>query len=262
MPMHNHDAVQVLIPLENAHFEITWKLETKESESKSLSTADSCLIPPRLEHEVRWSHYANFVNIYITPNHIQQHVDASFDSQERIFEAVMGMDDRFVFYLGQSIKNYLLKHPQKNNYKYLNSILTVVAQHLLDNFLVDEGEANSAEPVLFNDYSQLPCEKIRDAIRFMTNNLDRNLAVTEIADAVNMSHYHFIRVFRQMVGMSPATFHRLQRIEKAKDLLARHRQIMEVACELGFSSQAHFSNVFAKSVGVTPRKFMLRGARH
>lgn len=255
--MHDHNAVQILIPLENSHYEITWALEAKETESKLLGAADISLIPPLLEHEVRWTNCANFINVYITPKFIHDHIDEHFDVQDNIFEAEIGIEDRFIYHLGHSIRSHFLKHQDDNNYKYLDSVLTVLSQHLVDNYI-----KSNTEPVLFNDLSQLPCEKIREAILYMYNNLDRNLSVEEIADSVGMSHYHFTRVFREMIGMPPAKFHTQQRIDKAKELLSTHRQIIDVANELGFSSQSHFSNVFTKSVGITPRKFMMQGGQY
>jgi AraC family transcriptional regulator len=73
-----------------------------------------------------------------------------------------------------------------------------------------------------------------------------------------MSHYHFMRVFKESVGMPASRFHTMQRIEKAKELLLKDERIVDVAHALGFSSQAHFGNVFARTVGVTPRKFRLQ----
>ena len=251
MPTHSHNAVQVLVPLQGAHFEITWALEEKETESKPLGASDVCLIPPLLEHEVRWSNMANFVNFYITPEFIQDYVDPEFDTQDHIFDTLIGLEDSFIFQLGQSVRHYFLKHPDTHDYKYLDSILHVLAQHLVDNYLKDD-----TEKLLFNDYAQIPCPKIRESILYIQNHVERSISIEEIADSVNMSHYHFIRTFKEMVGMTPAKFHMMQRIDKAKELLRKKQKIVDVAMGLGFSSQSHFSNVFTKSVGVTPGKYM------
>jgi len=274
MDSHHHDAVQVLIPLEHAHFEIAWALEDKEMESKSLGAADICLIPPRLEHEVRWFNRAHFVNFYITPEFICEQIDPGFDSQDQIIKSEIGIEDRFLYYLSQTFRDYCLKYSIDHNSldnsddvslsdrgmngkgineKYIDSVLTVVAQHLIDHYIQPD-----QKPVLFNDYAQLPCEKIREAILYMASNLDRNLSVEEIADSVSMSYYHFTRVFKETIGIPPAKFHLQQRIDKSKELLKQQQPIIEVANDLGFSSQAHFSNVFSKSVGITPKQFAIQ----
>jgi len=249
MPMHDHAELQLLIPLEGSHFEITWLTQDKESESKHLAVADICLIPPFLEHEVRWSNSANFINLKIRPDFFREHVVDNFNVEEMIFEARIGYVDPLLFHLGRSVRTYFWQ-ARNDNYKYFHAILGVAAQHILDTCL--QGETPNA---LYNDFAQIPCEKIRDAILIISNNLDRTLSIEDIADQVGMSRYHFMRVFKESVGMPASRFHTLQRIEKAKELLAKNERIIDVANALGFSSQSHFSNVFAKFVGMTPHKF-------
>jgi len=255
MPMHHHEEVQILIPLEGSHFEITWFSQDKESESKHLMAADICLIPPLLEHEVNWSNTANFVNIKITPAFIRDYQDTGFTVDETIFDMLLGFEDAFLFHLGRAIRSNFLQ-AGKSNYKYAQAVLGIVTQHILDTCL-----RGDVAPVMYNDYAQIPCEKIRDAILYISNNLDRNLSIETIADQVGMSHYHFMRVFKEMVGMPASRFHTMQRIEKAKTLLRHNERIVDIAHALGYSSQAHFSNVFSRSVGMTPRKFRLHSAQ-
>lgn len=252
IPMHDHIELQIMIPLEGSHYEISWCLKDKDIESKSLGTSDICIIPPFLEHEIRWSHAVNLVNLYIKPDYIDRHVESGFDPQVNILEPQIGIDDQMLFHLAQSFRHYLLTS-KNTNHKYIDSLFTVVSQHVVSNYvcLNDSGPAK----ILFNDYTQIPCAKIREAIIYIQNNLHRTITIEEIADSVEMSHYHFIRTFKEITGMTPAKFHMMQRIEKAKDLLNRKMKIIDIALELGFSSQSHFSNVFSKFVGMTPRKF-------
>ncbi|MBX2807009.1 MAG: AraC family transcriptional regulator [Cellvibrionaceae bacterium] len=249
MPMHDHSALQVLIPLEGSHYEITWALENKDTESKSLGVADICLIPPLLAHEVRWSNCANFISLYITPEYLNDHVEGGFDKEADIIEALIGFDDPLLYQLAQSLTHYF-RVSEASNKLYFTAVLTVVAQHIVSNY-----HRKCANKLLFNDFEQIPCAKIRDAIIYIQNSLDRTLPIEEIADNVKMSHYHFMRTFKEAVGLSPSKFHMQQRIEKAKVLLAQKTPILDVALALGFSSQSHFSNVFTKAVGVTPRKY-------
>ena len=250
MPMHDHEALQILIPMAGSHYEITWCLEDKTTESKPLGVADICIIPPYLEHEVRWTNAANLINLYITSQYINDHMEGGFDAQQNIIEARIGFDDQMLYPLAHSIRHYF-EQSKTLNRKYCDAILTVVSQHIVSNYLRNETD----NQVLFNDFSQIPCAKIREAILFTQNNLDRNLTVQEIADSVAMSHYHFMRTFKEMIGMPPSKFHMMQRIEKAKEMLSRGERIIDVAMALGFSSQSHFSHVFVRSVGTTPRQF-------
>jgi AraC family transcriptional regulator len=250
MPMHEHDTLQILIPLEGSCYDIAWVLEDMTTESKPLGVCDICIIPPYLKHEVRWSNIAHFISLYITPHYIQEHIESSFDVQNNIIEEHIGFNDQTLYQLAQSMSRYF-SQAKTINYKYLNAILTVVSQHIITNYLKCEGD----DQLQHDDFSQIPCVKIRQAVMFIQNNLNNSLSVEEIADSVGMSYYHFIRTFKDNMGVSPAKFHMLQRIEKAKEMLNCGEKIIDVAIELGFSNQAHFSNAFVKFVGITPGKF-------
>jgi len=251
IPMHSHDSVQVIVPLEGSHFDVTWELENKEFETKSLSVNSVCLIPPLLRHEAYCTEGSAFINFNIVSSYIRDHIKADFDSQNDIFETAFGMEDRFLFQIARSIRQHFLQHPE-DNHKYYDALFLVLGQHLINNYLKAE-----TRQVLFNDYSQISCSRIQTAIAYIHHHLDRPICVEEVADEVGMSHYHFVRVFKETMGITPAKFHTQQRIERAKKLLKTGRPIIDVAYDLGFSSQAHFSNVFSKMVGVTPRKFAM-----
>ncbi|MDJ0626078.1 MAG: AraC family transcriptional regulator [Candidatus Caenarcaniphilales bacterium] len=110
--------------------------------------------------------------------------------------------------------------------------------------------------ILFNDLEQIPCAKIRDAVNFIFNNIERNLSVEEIAQAGDMSQFHFFRMFKKTIGMSATRFHMVQRLEKAKDMLVNsEKPIAGIASDLGFFSQDYFSTNFSKYIGQTPAKF-------
>jgi len=253
--IHCHDAVQVIIPLEEASFELTWSLESAATDAKFLTAGDLCIIPPLLEHSACWA-AAHFVNIYMPTRFIHEATRHAYDKEEQIFAELIGINDPFMFQLGAAIRQQVLL-PKADNFKYYDAVLVVLANYLLNNCTI-----NQAKPVLFNSIDHIPCEKIRDAIRYISDNLDKSLSVEDIANNIGMSQYHFMRVFKEMVGISPAKFHIRQRIEKAKALLKKNRAIAGIAYDLGFSSQSHFSNVFAKSTGTTPQKFQQRASQH
>lgn len=218
-------------------------------ESKSLGAGDICIIPPLLGHEVRWINCAHFVNFHIAVESICGASKHAYDKEADVFSVQIGVRDPFVFHLGQSIKQMVMLEKTDND-KYYDAVITMLANYLVNNYLIQEEQA-----IAFDSFEKLPCEKLRSAILFMSNNINRNLRIQEIAAEINASQYHFIRVFKEKMGISPNKYHMIQRIEKAKKLLIRQDKIIDVANNLGFSSQSHFSSVFTKTVGITPLKF-------
>lgn len=99
-----------------------------------------------------------------------------------------------------------------------------------------------------------PVEK---AIDFMHRNIGRHdLTLPEVAQAAGLSLHYFGRTFLEAMGQPPIAYLRQVRIEHAKNMLRDMRvRISEAARESGFADPLHFSRVFHRSVGQSPRAF-------
>ena len=102
--------------------------------------------------------------------------------------------------------------------------------------------------------------KLRKAIGIIEHHLadeeEGKVALRIVARQVGMSYFHFSRVFKQSMGMSPTNYIAERRIERAKELLNETElPISEIALRSGFSSQSHFHTAFRKLAGTTPRVF-------
>lgn len=84
-------------------------------------------------------------------------------------------------------------------------------------------------------------------------------SLEELAAAVNLSPFHFARVFRRATGMPPHTWLMQQRIAQARALLQHGCLPVEVATQLGFADQSHLSRQFKQAYGVGPAAY--RSAR-
>ena len=109
---------------------------------------------------------------------------------------------------------------------------------------------------LGNDRTQLSPAQKRRVIQLVKGNLDKDVAVSDLAAAVGVSAAHFARLFKASFGVSPHRFITWERVAKAKELLAQsHWSVGYIGVELGFPSHSHFTKVFHSFVGVTPRQF-------
>jgi AraC family transcriptional regulator len=97
---------------------------------------------------------------------------------------------------------------------------------------------------------------VRRATKFIDANLGQRMGLPKIAAAAGLSTFHFGRLFKQATGLSPHQYLLDRRISVAKDMLRTQRlSVAEIAAELGFYDQSHFSQVFKRNVGMTPRQF-------
>jgi AraC-like DNA-binding protein len=84
-------------------------------------------------------------------------------------------------------------------------------------------------------------------------------SLEELAAAVNLSPFHFARVFRRATGMPPHTWLMQQRIARARALLQSGCLPLEVATQLGFADQSHLSRQFKQVYGVGPGAYRSAG---
>lgn len=105
----------------------------------------------------------------------------------------------------------------------------------------------------------LPAAKLDQVVTFIEARLGDGLKLHELAATVRMSQFHFARKFRLSTGQSPHAYLTLRRMERAKHLLRETGMpLAQVAREVGYQTQAHFTGVFRRYVGLTPRIFRLQ----
>ena len=103
-----------------------------------------------------------------------------------------------------------------------------------------------------------PAQK-RRVLHFIRENLDTDIAVSDLAACVGVTSAHFSRVFRASFGMSPYRFVMQERVAKAKAMLEESRwSIGKIAVELGFPTHSHFTKIFHRITGATPSQFRER----
>jgi AraC-like DNA-binding protein len=99
-------------------------------------------------------------------------------------------------------------------------------------------------------------DNISRVCTYINNNCRENPCLHELAIYAGMSKFHFSRVFKNEVGISPYDYQIQSKIKLARDLLLNRQPLADVALELGFTDQSHFSKFFSRNTGVTPAKFV------
>jgi AraC family transcriptional regulator len=102
----------------------------------------------------------------------------------------------------------------------------------------------------------LPFQKLNRILDYINDHLDREVSLAELATTIDLSSYHFTRLFKQSMGIAPHQYLIERRIDAAKRLLATtHLSIADIAYQVGFSSQSHLTTLFRKRVGMTPAAY-------
>jgi AraC-like DNA-binding protein len=77
----------------------------------------------------------------------------------------------------------------------------------------------------------------------------------ELAAGVELSPYHMLRIFKDVTGFPPHTWLVLERICRARHLLAAGARPAHVSSAVGFADQAHLTRWFKRVTGVTPAAY-------
>lgn len=86
-------------------------------------------------------------------------------------------------------------------------------------------------------------------------------SVDELACMACLSPFYFTKLFKEEVGLSPHAYINQLRVNKAKEMMAKRVPLLQIAHELGFTDQSHFSKTFLKVTGVTPTCYGLATER-
>jgi AraC family transcriptional regulator of adaptative response/methylated-DNA-[protein]-cysteine methyltransferase len=103
-------------------------------------------------------------------------------------------------------------------------------------------------------------QRIEKAILFLEKNALRRPDLKEIARSVNLSEYHFQRLFRRWAGISPKRFLQALSLEHAKEALKNSGSLLKVTYEAGFSSPGRLHDLFVNMEAVTPDEYRKQGA--
>jgi transcriptional regulator GlxA family with amidase domain len=95
--------------------------------------------------------------------------------------------------------------------------------------------------------------RVAHAIDRMEAAIDRDVPVSELAAAVNLSPSRFAFLFRRETGQPPARYLHQLRMERARVLLERSfLTVKEVMAYVGVNDPSHFSRDFRRHHGVAP----------
>lgn len=98
--------------------------------------------------------------------------------------------------------------------------------------------------------------QLQPALRYIDAHLADLLPNAKLAELAHASESHFIRMFRRVVGCTPARHVQERRVSSAVELLLRSNlSIDEIAERCGFANRYHFSRVFAQRMSHPPARF-------
>jgi|SRR5271168_1461619 len=99
----------------------------------------------------------------------------------------------------------------------------------------------------------LPKWRLRRVLTYIDQHICEPIKLATLAEVSGLSKMYFAAQFRVATGCSPHECILRKRIERAKQMLFDTAEpLVSIALAVGFRSQAHFSTVFKRFVGLSP----------
>lgn len=92
------------------------------------------------------------------------------------------------------------------------------------------------------------------AALFLDAHSHESIDLERTAQEVGLSSFHFLRIFRSVLGVTPHQYLIRCRLRRAAQLLADDaRSVTEISLEVGFGDLSNFVRTFGRAAGVSPR---------
>lgn len=157
--------------------------------------------------------------------------------------------DPVIEHMAQILIGELDRKPHAAQALIVDHVSFALAAHLLRSYNIYEPIAPPVLPAL----SKVELARLT---RYIEDNLDRPIGLVELAGIVNVSRFHFTRLFKRSTGMTAIGFVEQCRIRRAQSLIMETAiPLAEVALMTGFADQSHFTRRFHRHVGRTPAAF-------
>jgi AraC-like DNA-binding protein len=120
-----------------------------------------------------------------------------------------------------------------------------------------EPEYGDWQVVRASDFAADPeIVRLIPAMQYMMKEYAKGVTLNSIAKMAHLSPFHFHRRFTDLLGITPKHYLLLCQIFHAKKmLLAREKDLIDIAADCGFAHQSHFTSRFKQATGLTPTKW-------
>jgi AraC family transcriptional regulator len=217
---------------------------------ESRNVGDIAIIPAGISQRCNWNSLAQFTIVAIEPA-LLQWVGQDLVNCDRIelLPHFMAQPDILIQGIVSALRAEL-EFGQIGGYLLVDSLKTTLAIHLLRKYC-------TTQPKLSSYAGALSQAKLKQVTEYINEHLDWDLKLIDLAAIVQISPYHFLRLFKHRTGITPHQYILQQRIEKSKYLLQYSKlSIAEISVRVGFCDQSHLTRCFKRFLGMTPKQFL------
>lgn len=193
------------------------------------------------------------VHIFLPPTLMEQAALETYeiDPAKARLGYAGGLDDALLVQIGTTFRGLLDRGLEATDRLLVDGMRAALAAHLVSNYAADHWQ-----PVEARLPSSLDGPRLKRVLDLIEARLSTELSLEELAAEACFSPFHFARLFRKAIGLTPHRYVTERRIQVAKEHLSLGRMsLAEIALETGFGSQANFNRVFRKATGCSPGQY-------
>src|SRR3984893_4261887 len=165
----------------------------------------------------------------------------------------VGICDDVIDQIGRSILSELTVETAAGR-MYVEATSLMLAARLIHKYC-DCGSSALTEL----DAHPLDHVRLRRVLDYISNNVDDDITLADLARVGGQSPFHFARKFALAMGVSPKRYVSRMRLDKTMAALAAGRlPLAQIALNAGFSSQASFTGAFRRATSMTPQEYRRR----
>lgn len=106
---------------------------------------------------------------------------------------------------------------------------------------------------------QTDYQRIENIIEYLGENFREQPTLDQLAERAHLSSFHFQRMFKKWVGISPKRFVQYLTIDYARKLLNESTDLLSTSIESGLSGPGRLYDLFVAVESVTPGEYKQRG---
>lgn len=136
--------------------------------------------------------------------------------------------------------------------------LTIAVRQLGLRPSVERSTGTRQVPVRGRHAQGLQKWRLKRVVDYIDASMSSKVTSRDLAAVAGLSRMHFASQFRVATGQRPHEFLLQRRIRRAAELMRDTTMpIIEIALTVGFQTQAHFTTVFKRFAGCTPRSWRI-----